>query len=390
MATLPAPTMAMPVVRWSAGAAFVLLVSLAIVTAATVGWRQAALVPVAAGLGVALYHAALGFTAYWRRWLVGREAYGVQVQLLIVAIGSLAFFPLIGGWLPGFQAGGAVAPLSLAVVVGAALFGIGMQLANGCGSGTLFTVGGGSTKMIIVLAAFVVGSVLGTLHLHQWHALPGLPAVSLVRDFGVPLGLLLQAALLLALFATVRRVARTTAAPENKPVPDRWWKGPWPAYAGGAVLALLAVAVFVIAHQPWGVTFGFTLWGAKLYEGMGGDLSGVPFWQADWARGALDDSVLRNPMSVTNFGVILGAMLAASLAGRFDPPWRVATGPAVAAVIGGLLMGYGARLAYGCNIGAFLGGTMSGSLHGWLWLAAALAGSWLGIRLRPRFGLANP
>ena len=35
-----------------------------------------------------------------------------------------------------------------------------------------------------------------------------------------------------------------------------------------------------------------------------------------------------------------------------------------AAVIGGLLLGYGARLAFGCNIGAFFSGVVSGSLHG--------------------------
>lgn len=58
-----------------------------------------------------------------------------------------------------------------------------------------------------------------------------------------------------------------------------------------------------------------------------------------------------------------------------------------AAAVGGLLMGYGARLAYGCNIGALFSGVASGSLHGWLWLLAAVPGSLLGIRLRPLFGL---
>jgi hypothetical protein len=53
------------------------------------------------------------------------------------------------------------------------------------------------------------------------------------------------------------------------------------------------------------------------------------------------------------------------------------------------MMGYGARIAYGCNIGAFVSGVASTSLHGWLWIAAALAGSWIGVRLRPAFGLAN-
>jgi hypothetical protein len=52
-----------------------------------------------------------------------------------------------------------------------------------------------------------------------------------------------------------------------------------------------------------------------------------------------------------------------------------------------LLLGYGARLAYGCNIGAFFSGVASGSLHGWVWIACALAGSYAGPRLRPLFGM---
>jgi hypothetical protein len=61
----------------------------------------------------------------------------------------------------------------------------------------------------------------------------------------------------------------------------------------------------------------------------------------------------------------------------------------MAAIIGGLLMGYGARIAYGCNIGAFFSGVASLSLHGWLWIVCALAGSVLGVRWRPLFGLSN-
>ena len=58
-----------------------------------------------------------------------------------------------------------------------------------------------------------------------------------------------------------------------------------------------------------------------------------------------------------------------------------------AAVGGGLLLGYGARLAYGCNIGAYFSGVASGSLHGWFWLVAAFAGSMVGTQLRPKFGM---
>jgi uncharacterized membrane protein YedE/YeeE len=59
----------------------------------------------------------------------------------------------------------------------------------------------------------------------------------------------------------------------------------------------------------------------------------------------------------------------------------------LAAALGGLIMGWGARLGFGCNIGAFVGGVASGSLHGWLWFAVALGGNLVGIRLRPAFGL---
>ncbi len=52
------------------------------------------------------------------------------------------------------------------------------------------------------------------------------------------------------------------------------------------------------------------------------------------------------------------------------------------------MLGYGARVAYGCNIGAFFSGVASGSLHGWLWLPCAFVGSILGTYLRPAFGLS--
>ena len=63
--------------------------------------------------------------------------------------------------------------------------------------------------------------------------------------------------------------------------------------------------------------------------------------------------------------------------------WRGAAG----AALGGVLMGIGARLSFGCNVGAFTGGAASGSLHGLVWIAAVVPGCWLGIRARSWFGL---
>jgi uncharacterized membrane protein YedE/YeeE len=102
----------------------------------------------------------------------------------------------------------------------------------------------------------------------------------------------------------------------------------------------------------------------------------------------LQDSVFADVTSVMDFGIVVGALLAAALAGKFSPQWKIAPRSLLAAIVGGLLLGYGARLAYGCNIGAYFSGIASGSLHGWFWLVAAFLGNILGTRLRPLFGLS--
>jgi len=120
-------------------------------------------------------------------------------------------------------------------------------------------------------------------------------------------------------------------------------------------------------------------------------MSQFEFWTWDYPAMALADSVLVNVTSVTNFGLLVGAMLAAGLAGRFNRASQARIPPRslLAAAIGGLAMGYGARLAFGCNIGAMFSGIASASLHGWIWFAAAWVGSLIAIRLRPRFSLSN-
>jgi len=122
----------------------------------------------------------------------------------------------------------------------------------------------------------------------------------------------------------------------------------------------------------------------------GWDPAGSAFWSGGFPGHVLQRGVLEDVTSVMDLGIILGAFVAAALASRWGvgqtlvPAWVW-----VAALLGGLLMGYGARIAFGCNIGAFFSGVAPTSLHGWLWIGAALPGNWLGVRLRPYFGLAN-
>ncbi len=89
--------------------------------------------------------------------------------------------------------------------------------------------------------------------------------------------------------------------------------------------------------------------------------------------------------SIMAMGLVIGACLAAALAGRFGCRSRLPPRLSAAGLIGGLLLGYGARIVYACNISALFSGIASTSLHGWLWGAAALLGTPVGVHVRRLF-----
>lgn len=379
---------------FAVGAAFAILWTILSHEASqTANLRIAGLFAIGLALGGVLYAASFGFTGSWRAFLSEGKGAGVRGQMLMLAIACLLFFPAMEAReIFGHRAGGFVAPVGFSVAIGAFLFGIGMQLGGACASGTLFSVGGGNTRMILTLIFFIVGSVLGTLHLDFFLSLPSLGRISVVRVFGAETAILIA----LAFFAAIallswwiekrrygRLVSHSRPGDAARPL---LWRGAWPWIWGAVGLALLNFATLALSGQPWGVTSGFVTWG-----GQAADALGIPLQQSSdyWQRNAwrLNADLLRNKTSLMNIGIMIGALAAAGLAGTFSPGFKVALRPALAAIIGGVMLGYGARLAYGCNIGSFFSGTASGSLHGILWLFCALVGNALGIKLRPLFRL---
>jgi uncharacterized protein len=360
------------------------------------GARMAALFGLGGLLGLILYHASFGFTSAWRRLLINGDGRGLRAQLVMLALATMVFLPAIsGGTLFGQPVVGAIAPVGISVAAGAFIFGIGMQLGGGCASGTLFAVGGGSTRVAVTLAGFIAGSVIATLHMPWWVAQPNIGSISLVRELGMAPAMIVQ----LTVFAAIagaslvwqrRSFGSHHPAPKSAiPMPARILRGPWPLMGGAVGLAILNIATLAVSGHPWSITFGFSLWGAKLLALGGVDVAAWEFWTWPYPARALAGSVLGEDTSVMNFGIMLGAFLAAGLAGKFAPDFRAPFRPLVAAILGGLMLGYGARLAFGCNIGALFSGVASGSLHGWLWLVCALAGNWIGLHLRPHFALRN-
>ncbi len=86
-----------------------------------------------------------------------RRGRGLRAQIIMLGLAVLLFFPALGaGELFGNPVKGNVNPVSMSVMYGAFIFGIGMQFRGGCASGTLYTVGGGSARMLVLLFFFLL------------------------------------------------------------------------------------------------------------------------------------------------------------------------------------------------------------------------------------------
>ncbi|MBB4929826.1 hypothetical protein F4561_000646 [Lipingzhangella halophila] len=384
--------------RWlPLGIALALIAALTGYTAWEHGARPALLLLLGTGLGLALFHSRFGFTSAWRQLISVGNGTGLRAHALLLGTTATLFALIIGTGtgLFGNDPQPSAGPIGVGLFVGAFLFGLGMQLGGACASGTLFAVGSGQSAIVVTLGGFIVGSVIYSAIWPAVNDLPELPPFLLADHVGWAGAWGVTVVVLAAVVAGTRMVQNRRTPPPVGSVPStsgilRLVRGSWPMLVGAVVLAALGGGVMLVSGGAWGITAAFNLWGAKFLQLIGLHPETWAFWQQPNMAAQLNSPVLTDKTSLTDIGIILGAAVAAASAGA----WKLHTGlrwrVVLAALLGGILMGIGARLAGGCNIGAYLAGIASGSLHGWLWAVAALVGTWAGLRARPLFGLANP
>lgn len=337
--------------------------------------RQSLLFIVGIGLGGVLAGARFGFTTGWRHLIEKRDASGVFAQLLLLAIAAGISLPLLAAFPTELSA--ALGPPSISLLVGALVFGGAMQIADGCGSGTLYKAGLGIPLNMAILPVFALGSFLGSVHLGWWLELGNVKPVGLVQEVGLSgaLGLTYLGLIVIGLAAWFwSRTSGGSRLIFNKTL-----------IIGAVLLALLAVLNFVIAGQPWGVVYGFGLWAAKIATaGNLFDPTANAFWSQPVNATALQQSVFLDLTSITNIGILAGALwvFSRNKSGKAD---KLNTQQWVVGIIAGFLLGYSSRLAFGCNVGAMVSGISTGSLHGWIWVVMAFAGSLIGVRIRRYF-----
>ena len=140
----------------------------------------------------------------------------------------------------------------------------------------------------------------------------------------------------------------------------------WAAWVAGLLLAVANILLFAF-EKPWSAADGVRNWGDWMFNSLG-----------------VADKVIISPYlystSVLNFGVIGGALVAALLAGQFRvrgaPPFELFKG-----LVGGVLMGVGAAMAFGCNIGGFFSAISALSMAGMAMMLGLMLGVYIGLRL---------
>ena len=338
--------------------------------ALSVSIRQAVLFLVGIGMGAALAGARFGFTTGWRQLLEQRDPRGVTGQLVLLALASVLCLPLLSQY---SELTAALGPPSVSLLIGAFVFGLTMQIADGCGSGTLYKAGLGIPLNMGILPLFAFGSFLGSVHVGDWLRLGQLEPIGLVSVFGGTQALLIT----LAGLVVAGLLVRAWVGPGRT-----WWDRKW--LVGAVALAVLAALNLVIAGQPWGVVYGFGLWAAKLVNAAGlFDPTANAFWSQAGNAQRLTESVLMDITSITNIGILGGALWISAKATAAAQP--LTTQQWMVGLVAGFLMGYSSRLAFGCNIGAMLSGISTGSVHGWIWVPLALMGTMIGIKVRRHY-----
>jgi hypothetical protein len=280
------------------------------------------------------------------------------------------------------------------------MFGIGMVLAGGCVSGTLWRMGEGYLNSWVAMGGILAG-LWGASRTWDWwydNDISKREATWLPNDLGLTASILLTLGVLAAVYLAILwwefRSPRLPE-PKAKPAPPAFtardhlrnsWnlvfsgRG-WSYTAGALSLGVLSIVAYNL-QSPLGVTGGLALWAdnaAKVAH-----VGGLPLKGADLLAGcssAAGGAEWLTIRTTTMTGVVMGAFTASVLSGEFKVRFsrNVARYPQL--LIGGAAMGYASVLAVGCTIGAFFSSIPSLAVAGWLYAIGLAAGAFIGVQV---------
>jgi hypothetical protein len=280
-------------------------------------------------------------------------------------------------------------PIGVSVAVGACLFGVGMQLASGCASGTLVGLGEGFVKSVVVVVFFIMGATLAIQDRFyvwwmnwpqskpvqiQWWITVLICFVLFVVGYGIELRRYLKATknegnvvYSLTEMQTELLTGENAHAEEKKP-----------GFGVTKVRYFLVDLGLALAVGMWFVSVGSTIGVMGAFSQIGSRIVGLcgghpQSWKA-W-NGKLPSDLMAVPQVLSDASIVVGALIGAAIQGRFGAHQKNSWVELLRGVFGGLCMGVGGSLARGCNIGGMLSGITASAPSGFVWMASAILGS---------------
>lgn len=389
-----APSPTINLVHTSIGAlSLIALLAAAYFVQATPGHGAPAALSLLIGgaLGMAFECGRFCFFCIFRDLIEHRQAGPFYAILMALAISGIGYAIVFGAFLPNPSSGrlapdAHIGPVSPALALAGLVFGLGMALSGACISGHLYRLGEGSGYALPALGGALLGFGLGFRAWNWFYVtmIAEAPVIWLPNLIGYGGSLIVHLVVLgVIAIALLRWVAPLSEQPARAMTPaylravllERRWN---PLVTGAIVGAISVIAYLRI--EPLGVTSQLgSLSRTALYHAglLPARLNGLDSFAGCATQ--VVQTITTNGWLIG--GLVIGALGAALLAGRFRPT-RPRLGGSVAALAGGVLMGWGAIIALGCTVGTLLSGIGAFAVSGWVFGITVFAGVWLGITLR--------
>lgn len=142
-------------------------------------------------------------------------------------------------------------------------------------------------------------------------------------------------------------------------------------------LGVASAYYFALTGTFWAVTGEFTRWGGHVLSWFGLQPQEWSYFKIIGLQGTPLDRI----DGVMIIGMFLGALGCALWAGNVALRWPTSRRRLLQGLIGGIIAGFGARLAMGCNLAAFFTGIPMFSLHAWAFMLSTVIGAWIGVKL---------
>lgn len=164
-------------------------------------------------------------------------------------------------------------------------------------------------------------------------------------------------------------------------IKNKFSKKPWPYWLGGIILACLNITLLITTGSAWKVTTAFLYIGVGILNKIGINTSDWYYFNVYGNQLKPEYTYFNNTLIVMSVAMILGSLLSVLFFSEFKFKRIKNKKQFLVALIGGIFMGYGTRLSFGCNVGAFFSSIPSLSLHGWVFGGFMFVGAWIGSKI---------